>query len=125
MVDIGRVERSAQRARRDIVAFGFAQPAHVLIHADIAVIDEFGIGDRQDFLDLLARIAPRRLARIIGRAAEQDRAAMRALAHHDNGEQLGPVAHRHHHFAADVIGLRADLLVHRDGVGRHRRGLRR
>ena len=131
IVDIGLVERATQRTGHDIVALRPVQAAHVLIDADIAVIDEIRVHDRQDFLDPLAAVAAGRLARIIGGAGQQDRAVARALAHDDDGEQLHPVAHRDHHFLAHIVRLRPGRIIdidlvrgHRIGLGGDRRGER-
>ncbi len=62
-----------------------------------------------------------RLVRVIRRARQQDRAVRGALLHHDDGVELGAVAHRHHRLAADEVGRGQRLFVLVDDVGRHRR----
>src|SRR4051812_35190163 len=123
MIDGGGVERAAQGPRHHILAFGPVLAAHVLVDADIAVIDEFGVHDGEDFLDLLARIAPGGLRRVIGGAGEEDRARACPLAHDDDGVEPLAVAHRDHDFAADIIGVGPHALVAGDHVGRHWVGL--
>ena len=97
------------------------QAANVLIHADVAVFDEFGVHDFQDIDDALAQDTMSLVMRVIRRAREQDRAIGSALLHHDHGVQLGAVTHRHHRLATDEVGRRQRLFVFVDDIGSHRR----
>ena len=123
IVDGGGVERAPEWPVHHIIAFGFVDAAHVLIDADIAIVDKLGVHDREDLLDLLAPIAKACLAGIIRGASQQHRATGGALAHDDDGEQLHAIAHRNHHFAADIIGLGSHRIVAGDHVGFHWGGL--
>ena len=108
MVDRGRVERAAQGPVHHIVAARLVLAAHVLERDDIAGAHQLGRKRRKDVLgERPERSVRRRLVRRIRRAVEHDRIFARrgggSPRDDEDGVELNPVAHRDHHFAADVL----------------------
>ena len=125
VVDRRVVQRAAHGARHHVVAFGAVFAAHVLEHADVAILDEGIVAFAQHRIDVRALVALRALGRVVGRAGQHDGRVGHALRNHDHGVQLDAIAHRDHLHALDVVRIR----VGRRGelgrnIGRHRRGLR-
>ena len=82
-VDAGVVQRPGQRPVQHPRALGAMQAANVLVDADVAVFEEFGVHHFEDVDAALARDAMRRLVRVIRSARQQDGRVRRALLHHD------------------------------------------
>ena len=102
VVDGRRVLRAVQRAVHDVVALGAVLAAHVLHHADVAAFDDHVGGvviAVQDRPEVRALGVARELGRVIGRARQQDRRALRSLRNKDDGVQLDAVAHGDHDLA--------------------------
>ncbi len=106
MIDVARVQRSAQGPGHDIAAFRPMLAADVLHHANIAAVDhgivrDIGAVDQRG--QVRTAVLGDALRRAVGGPRKQYRRAMRASRNQNEGFQLDAVAHGNHDFALRVV----------------------
>ncbi len=119
-----RVQRPVHRPVHHVVALGTVLAAHVLHHADVAVLDD-DVGGVVVALQHRAEVAAHgvrgQCLGVVRRAGEQHAGMAGTFRDQDDGVQLHPVAHRDHHVARDVVVIasgRHELRRGLAGVGR-------
>ncbi|KAG1436055.1 hypothetical protein G6F57_020834 [Rhizopus arrhizus] len=125
MVDLGVVQRPAQRPGHHVIPLGAILATDVLEHADVTAVDKHLVALRQQVAHARRITAVGAASGIVGRAGQQDGRIVGTLGHHDHRIQLGAIAHRHHHHALVVVaadirrneGFAADVRGHRRGIG--------
>ena len=125
VIHFARVQRPPERTRHDVLAFGSVLAAHVLEHADVAVLHEDLVALRQQRHHVRRGRPLRAARRVVRRAGQEHRRVIGAAGNDDDGVELHAVAHGNHDLAPDVVIRGGGRLEGRRDVGRERRGLRR
>ena len=105
MIGGGGIQRTAQRPRHFVVAFGAMLATHILKYADVTVRHKYFIALRKRLQHGRGFTARGAALGVIRRARKKNRRVLGAIWNNNHRVQLHAVAHGNHDFALLVVGF--------------------